>query len=49
MVISCYYYSDERGEHEGASETTNYVGWDKERKKQEEYHGRLGTGWRKLK
>ena len=49
IVISCYYYSNERGEHKRANYSTSYIGWDKERKKQKEYQGRRGTGWRKLK
>lgn len=49
MVISCYYYSNDFGEHKTSQLHTNYVGWDIERKKQKEYHNRVGTGWRKLK
>ena len=49
MVVSCYYYSNERGDHGSENLTTNYIGWDKKRKKQKEYQSRFGTGWRKLK
>ena len=49
IVIGCYYYSDDRGPHANPKSTTNYIGWDKERKQNKEYRGRGGTGWRKLK
>ena len=49
VVISCYYYSEHGGPHTKNSQTTNYIGWDKERKENKEYHSRHGTGWRKLK
>ena len=49
IVVSCYYYTDDKGPHKKKSESTNYVGWDKERKQKKEYLHRDGTGWRKLK
>ena len=49
IVISCYYYSKNSGDHKQPNFTTNYVGWDKSRREQQEYQGRRGTGWRKLK
>ena len=49
IVISCYYYSDERGDHSKEQETTRYVGWDKERNMDVEYNQRRGTGWKELK
>lgn len=49
VVISCYYYSEHSGPHTKNSQTTNYIGWDKERQENKEYHDRHGTGWRKLK
>ena len=49
IVVGCYYYTNDKGPHRSLSETTNYVGWDEERKQNKEYRGRDGTGWRKLK
>lgn len=49
IVITCYYYSDDQGPHSIIQPNTKYIGWDKERKNKEEYLGRTGTGWRKIK
>jgi Rps23 Pro-64 3,4-dihydroxylase Tpa1-like proline 4-hydroxylase len=48
IVITCYYYSDSSGPHTKSQGTTNYIGWDKERKQDNEYSNRRGTGWKEL-
>ena len=49
IVISCYYYSNDKGPHRTTKGTTSYVGWDRERKNDKEYDTRRGTGWREIK
>ena len=49
IVITCYYYSDSPGPHTRSQGMTNYIGWDRERKQDNEYLNRRGTGWKKIK
>ena len=46
IVITCYYYSNDPGPHNGKSTKTKYIEWDKD--KGEDYNGRRGTGWKKI-
>ena len=48
IVITCYYYSDSPGPHSKKKTHTSYIGWDKERKQNNEYSNRRGTGWKEL-
>lgn len=48
IVITAYYYTLEQGSHSRILTTTNYVGWDIERRANLDYFGRIGTGWKEL-
>ena len=49
IVITSYYYSENKGPHLNVQHTTKYIGWDKRRKQKEDYVQRIGTGFKELK
>ncbi len=48
IVITSYYYSNDKGPHSSPRNVTHYIGWDKRRKQEEDYEQRHGTGFKEL-
>ena len=48
VIITSYYYSNDKGPHSSPRNVTHYIGWDKRRKQEEDYEQRHGTGFKEL-